>query len=117
MQKNDYQKQKRLRQLAISGLLEKWFKISSNQWIHQEVATPTSFARWTSRPDGIVGGLGQHPSQFGPFGLASRSPLKGLWLCGDCIYPGEGTAGVSQSAFMAIRQLLDQQGIDLQVEN
>ena len=41
-------------------------------------------------------------------GLASRSPLAGLWLCGDAIYPGEGTAGVSLSAEMAVRQLLAQ---------
>jgi phytoene dehydrogenase-like protein len=57
-----------------------------------------------------VGGLGQHPSRFGPFGLASRSPLAGLWLCGDSIHPGEGTAGVSLSALMAIRQLLAARG-------
>lgn len=111
----NYQKQKRLRQSAISGLLEKWLKISPTQWLHQEVSTPRSFARWTGRPDGIVGGLGQHPSQFGPFGLASRTPLQGLWLCGDSIYPGEGTAGVSQSALIAIRQLLAQRGIDLHI--
>jgi phytoene dehydrogenase-like protein len=57
-----------------------------------------------------VGGLGQHPSRFGPFGLASRTPLPGLWLCGDAIYPGEGTAGVSLSALMAARQLLASRG-------
>jgi phytoene dehydrogenase-like protein len=57
-----------------------------------------------------VGGLGQHPSWFGPFGLASRTPLQGLWLCGDAIYPGEGTAGVSLSALMASRQLLASHG-------
>jgi len=32
--------------------------------------------------------------------------MKGLWLCGDSIYPGEGTAGVSQSAVMVCRQLM-----------
>ena len=39
--------------------------------------------RWTGRPWGYVGGLGQQPQHFGPFGLASRTPLRGLWLCGD----------------------------------
>jgi phytoene dehydrogenase-like protein len=60
-----------------------------------------------------VGGLGQAPNRFGPFGLASRSPLAGLWLCGDSIFPGEGTAGVSQSALMACRQLLASRGRSL----
>ena len=36
---------------------------------------PRAFAHWTGRPQGIVGGLGQHPSRFGPFGLASRTPM------------------------------------------
>ena len=58
----------------------------------------------------VVGGLGQHPDQFGPFGLSSRTPQKGLWLCGDSIYPGEGTAGVSQSAMMVVRQLMESKG-------
>ena len=65
---------------------------------------------FAGRSWGYVGGLGQHPSRFGPFGLASRTPLAGLWLCGDAIYPGEGTAGVSLSALMAARQLLASRG-------
>ena len=74
--------------------------------MHKELSTPRSFSKWTGRPKGIVGGLGQQPSNFGLFGLPSRTPLRGLWLCGDSIYPGEGTAGVSQSALMACKQLL-----------
>ena len=70
------------------------------------------FEKWTSRPRGIVGGLGQRPKNFGLFGLPSRTPLKGLWLCGDSIYPGEGTAGVSQSALMVVRQILYSRGIN-----
>ncbi len=87
--------------------------VESHQWIHKEVATPKSFANWTGRPQGIVGGLGQRPETFGPFGLSSRTPMKGLWLCGDSIYPGEGTAGVSQSALMACRQLIAENGREL----
>jgi phytoene dehydrogenase-like protein len=62
-----------------------------------------------------VGGLGQQPRHFGPFGLASRTPLQGLWLCGDSIHPGEGTAGVSLSALMACRQLLEGRGTPLRL--
>jgi C-3',4' desaturase CrtD len=79
-------------------------------FLHAEMATPRSFQHWTGRPFGFVGGLGQAPGRFGPFGLASRSPLPGLWICGDSIHPGEGTAGVSQSALMACRQLLARRG-------
>ena len=76
------------------------------------MATPLGFERWTNRPKGIVGGLGQNPDIFGLFGLSSRTPFQGLWLCGDSIYPGEGTAGVSQSALMVSRQILASKGIN-----
>ena len=99
----------------IVSIINNRFNLSETSWDHQELATPQSFERWTGRPLGIVGGLGQHPSQFGPFGLSSRTPLNGLWLCGDSIYPGEGTAGVSQSALMVVRQLMERKGRHLNI--
>ncbi len=103
---------------AMQGMqrgLGKLLGLAPGDWLHAELSTPRGFQRWTGRPYGYVGGLGQHPSRFGPFGLASRSPLPGLWLCGDSIYPGEGTAGVSLSALTACRQLLASQGETLVV--
>jgi C-3',4' desaturase CrtD len=94
----------------IQAGLQQALGIGPTDWRHAELATPRGFARWTGRPFGFVGGLGQHPSRFGPFGLASRTPLPGLWLCGDSLHPGEGTAGVSLSALMACRQLLHEHG-------
>ncbi len=98
---------------GIEAGLEQLLGVAPQAWLHGELATPRGFRRWTGRPWGYVGGLGQHPSRFGPFGLASRTPLPGLWLCGDSIHPGEGTAGVSLSALMASRQLLAARGEDL----
>jgi len=103
---NAYAERKASAQAGIVRGLEQLLGVEPTAWLHQELATPRGFAGWTGRPWGYVGGLGQHPSRFGPFGLASRTPLRGLWLCGDAIYPGEGTAGVSLSALMASRQLL-----------
>ncbi len=96
----------------ISWALENQFDVASENWLHKELATPVGFERWTNRPNGIVGGLGQNPDIFGLFGLSSRTPFHGLWLCGDSIYPGEGTAGVSQSALMVARQVLASKGIN-----
>ncbi len=112
-----YEQRKQEVQCLIRCALENRLQLSSDVWEHQELATPRSFSKWTGRPQGIVGGLGQHPSQFGPFGLASRTPLHGLWLCGDSIYPGEGTAGVTQSALMACRQLLASRGCSLDLSS
>ena len=102
-------------QAGIQAGLQQLLGLQPRDWLHAELSTPRGFQRWTGRPYGYVGGLGQHPSRFGPFGLASRSPLPGLWLCGDSIYPGEGTAGVSLSALTACRQLLAAEGQNLQL--
>jgi len=91
----------------IVAALEQGLGLPATAWRHRELATPRAFARWTGRPWGFVGGLGQSPDRFGPFGLAHRSPLPGLWLCGDSLHPGEGTAGVSQGAELVVQQLLE----------
>jgi C-3',4' desaturase CrtD len=104
---------------ALGGIqagLTELLGIEPGQFLHQELATPRGFARWTGRPFGFVGGLGQQPDRFGPFGLASRTPLPGLWLCGDGIHPGEGTAGVSLCALMVCRQLLAGRGRALRLQ-
>ena len=110
LNKKEYIKKKKEYLHKITVALENQFDIACKNWLHKELATPLGFERWTNRPQGIVGGLGQNPSIFGLFGLSSRTPFKGLWLCGDSIYPGEGTAGVSQSALMVSRQILASKG-------
>ena len=112
LDKQEYIKKKKEYLKKISFFLESRFDIDSENWLHKELATPLGFERWTNRPNGMVGGLGQNPDIFGLFGLSSRTPLKGLWLCGDSIYPGEGTAGVSQSAVMVTRQILASKGLN-----
>ncbi len=109
LKKNEYMKK-------IIKVLEEKFEIEPDNWMHRELSTPLAFERWTNRPKGIVGGLGQNPDIFGLFGLPSRTPFERLWLCGDSIYPGEGTAGVSQSALMVSKQILASRGFyDLKI--
>jgi len=72
-------------------------------WV--EAATPRTFARYTARDRGVVGGIGQRLATFGPFGFANRTPIQNLWLVGDSTHPGEGTAGVSYSALTVVRQI------------
>ncbi|MDJ0724837.1 MAG: C-3',4' desaturase CrtD [Prochloraceae cyanobacterium] len=86
-------------------LLARYFKLTPETIIHQETATPRTFARYTAREKGIVGGIGQRVATFGPFGFATRTPIKNLWLVGDSVHPGEGTAGVSYCALTAVQQI------------
>ncbi|MEB3357246.1 MAG: C-3',4' desaturase CrtD [Synechococcales bacterium] len=97
-----------LKQQYLEGAIARlgqFFHLTDDTIIHCEAATPRTFARFTAREDGIVGGIGQRLSTFGPFGFANRTPLKNLWLVGDSTHPGEGTAGVSYSALTAVRQI------------
>jgi C-3',4' desaturase CrtD len=103
-----YQARKRQAMAGMQAGLRRLLGLEARHWRHAELATPRGWQGWTGRPWGGVGGLGQHPSRFGPLGLASRTPLPGLWLCGDSLHPGEGTAGVSASAEMVCRQVLQQ---------
>ncbi|MEL6493840.1 MAG: C-3',4' desaturase CrtD [Cyanobacteria bacterium J06623_7] len=85
--------------------LNSYFDLSPENIIYTEAATPRTFANFTAREKGIVGGLGQRIKTFGPFGFANRTPVKHLWLVGDSTHPGEGTAGVSYSALTVTRQI------------
>ncbi len=85
--------------------LSQFFYLKPETIIHVEAATPRTFANYTARDRGIVGGIGQRISTFGPFGFANRTPIKNLWLVGDSTHPGEGTAGVSYSALTVVKQI------------
>ncbi len=102
---NEYKAMKeRYTQTAIARLKD-YFDLRSEYIVHVEAATPRSFETFTGRSQGIVGGIGQRVPTFGPFGFATRTPVKNLWLVGDSTHPGEGTAGVSYSAMTAVRQI------------
>ncbi len=102
----DYEQIKQTYTENAIARLNSYFNLNSDTIIHQESATPVTFANYTAREKGIVGGIGQRLSTFGPFGFANRTPIKNLWLVGDSTHPGEGTAGVSYSALTATRQIV-----------
>lgn len=89
---------------AIARLAQ-FFKLTEETILHVEAATPRTFAQFTGRDRGAVGGIGQRVPTFGPFGFANRTPVHNLWLVGDSTHPGEGTAGVSYSALTIVRQI------------
>ena len=101
----DYQGLKQQYMDKAIARLGSYFHLTPETILHQEAATPRTFERYTARDQGVVGGVGQRVSTFGPFGLGNRTPIKNLWLVGDSTHPGEGTAGVSYSALTVVRQI------------
>jgi len=102
---SDYEGLKQKYTEGAIARLSDYFHLTPDTIRHQEAATPRTFARFTGRDRGMVGGIGQRVSTFGPFGFATRTPIPGLWLVGDSTHPGEGTAGVSYSALTVARQI------------
>ncbi len=101
----DYEALKRQYTEEAISRLSQFFHLTEATIVHQEAATPLTFAHYTARAQGVVGGIGQRVPTFGPFGFATRTPIRHLWLVGDSTHPGEGTAGVSYSALTAVRQI------------
>ncbi len=104
-QSEDYERLKQKYTQEAIALLAQYFYLKPETIFYQEAATPRTFAHFTGRDHGIVGGIGQRIPTFGPFGFANRTPINHLWLVGDSTHPGEGTAGVSYSALTVVRQI------------
>lgn len=102
---NDYQELKQRYTDEAIARLSQFFHLTPETVVLVESATPRTFAHYTGRDRGVVGGIGQRVSTFGPFGFANRTPIRDLWLVGDSTHPGEGTAGVSYSALTVVRQI------------
>jgi phytoene dehydrogenase-like protein len=68
-----------------------------------EAATPRTFAHYTLRGGGVVGGLRQDRVRALFGAVSHRSGAPGLFLCGDTVFPGQGTIGVTLSGINAWR--------------
>jgi len=72
---------------------------------HAEFATPRSFARYTRRARGAVGGppVSRRNSTF----LAVDSDVlgPGLWVVGDSVFPGQGTMATVLSAIRVVERI------------
>jgi C-3',4' desaturase CrtD len=70
---------------------------------HIEFGTPLTFARYTGRSRGFVGGLPQRPWHANVLAFSHVSGVAGLRLCGDTTFPGQSTVGAALSGMAAAR--------------
>lgn len=70
-----------------------------------ETATPRTFYSYTRRRLGMVGGVGQSLDVFGLNSLTHRTSLPNLFMVGDTVFPGQGVAGVTQSALIVADEI------------
>ncbi len=94
----------RLRTAYTSVLLASLDRVlpgAARRALFVEPATPHTFARYTSRRRGLVGGLPQTPALHRVF--TQRTPIHGLYLCGDTTFPGQSTVGATLGGLNAAR--------------
>lgn len=59
--------------------------------------TPVTWQNWVRRKRGRVGGIPQSMGRSILDWTSASPPFKGLYLCGDTVFPGQGIPGVSLS--------------------
>ncbi|MFH0926237.1 MAG: NAD(P)/FAD-dependent oxidoreductase [bacterium] len=66
--------------------------------VFKDLATPSTFNRYTLRKQGVIGGIEQLTTDFKRKYLSNYTPYKNVFVVGDNTLPGKGTSFVSQSA-------------------
>jgi C-3',4' desaturase CrtD len=73
--------------------------------VYSHSSTPSSWAKWTGRKWGFVGGYPQYRN-IKPWQMVeSRLQKKGIYLVGDTVYPGQGIPGVTLGGIIAYTKL------------
>jgi phytoene dehydrogenase-like protein len=70
-----------------------------------DCATPHTFAAYTGRARGLVGGFPQTRAHANLRAPSHHSGIAGLTLCGDSVFPGQSTVGASLSGAAAATAL------------
>ncbi len=90
---------------AIFAALEKHLHIQPAQISYHHCATPATWARWTKRAWGFVGGYPQYlrtrPWQM----FDARLDGHRAYQCGDTAYPGQGIVGACLSGIIACEKM------------
>ncbi|TVP84153.1 MAG: FAD-dependent oxidoreductase [Alkalicoccus sp.] len=99
------QKSSNLKQ-QIKNRLEKAYPGFQDSVVYEITGGPSAWERFTSRKNGGVGGFPQIPGYALTNAVSHRSGIKGLWICGDTVFPGAGSIGAASSGVHTARSIL-----------
>ena len=89
----------------LLAALRRALPIASENIVHAEFATPRSFARYTRRVGGAVGGPPASRGNSNLLAVGSDVLGPGLWVVGDSVFPGQGTMAVVLSAIRVVERI------------
>lgn len=110
--KEQYDRYREILKERILGALEVQHPGFQDAIVLLEEGAPRAWENYTLRSKGYVGGFAQKPfhALFGA--ISHRTGLPGLYLCGDHIFPGGGTIGVTTSGIHVARSITQKKLID-----
>lgn len=86
-----------------------------------EIATPQTYAHFTKRPQGAVGGVRQTLQNANQYAIPHDVGAPGFWMVGDSTWPGLGTVAcvlgsriVADGAARAARRIRQSQSVGLE---
>ena len=79
--------------------------------VSELTASPRTFARFTRRPEGLVGGIPRRSGLWNYRGLLPRPVLPGLYLVGDSVFPGQSTLATAAGGVRTVRAALAGSGV------
>lgn len=104
----DYERRKQEIGARLVQLARRVYPALGTDALVWEVGTPRTYARFTGRPDGAVGGLRQSLANANQNAVPHDLGVPGFWLAGDTTWPGLGTVacvlGSRIVAELALRQ-------------
>lgn len=96
---------------AVIEVLEERGFLRRENIIYQHSSTPKSWAKWTGRKWGFVGGYPQYKSIKPWQMLDARLDGHKAYMVGDTVYPGQGIPGVTLSGIIAVEKMCRDWGI------
>ena len=85
------------------GLARRWPELTLEPLF---TASPRTFARFTGRPHGYVGGVPRRVGLQNYRGLFPRPVRSGLWMVGDSVFPGQSTLATAVGGARTARAAL-----------
>ncbi|MCB1055146.1 MAG: FAD-dependent oxidoreductase, partial [Acidobacteria bacterium] len=78
--------------------------------VRELTASPRTFERFTGRPEGLVGGVPRRAG-FGAYrDLFTGPPMRGFYLVGDSVFPGQSTLATAVGGARLAQRLLGDLG-------
>ncbi|RWZ58875.1 FAD-binding protein [Halobacillus fulvus] len=102
-QADDYEQKKEEMKNRLVGVVDHYFPGFEQNLDIVLPGTPVTFEKWLRRAQGKVGGYAPTGKYSWLNSYSARSGVKGMYLCGDTVFPGAGTLGVTLSGLTAAK--------------